>query len=316
MPVEAHTAALLAQIADLDGPKIHESTVADARQMMVASLPDVPQVPVARVEDRTIEGPRGAIALRLYWPEHSDDSSSGPLALHVFFHGGGWVVGNLDTHDEICRELCSGAGLLVVSVDYRLAPEHPFPAGLEDCYAAVCWASSHATELGARSDAVSIGGDSAGANLAAAVAIMARDRKGPELAFQLLAYPVTDQAMDTASYRDYADGYLLSRDLMDWFWSHYCPQPSDRTDPLASVLKAPNLNGLPSALIMTAQYDPLRDEGEAYGERLKGAGVGVQLHRLDGLIHGFLSQVGYIKAARSALRVAVDTLREAHEGFI
>jgi len=232
--------------------------------------------------------------------------------VHVHFHGGGWVIGDLDTHDRDCREICVGADCIVVAVDYRLAPEHIFPAAPEDCYASLCWATANLDSLGASPGPVSVGGDSAGGNLAAAVALMARDRNGPAIAMQLLIYPVTDATMESVSYRDNADGYLLSRTMMSWFWDHYCPDLALRADPLASPITAEDLSGLPPALVMTAEFDPLRDEGEAYAERLIAAGVEVEVRRFDGLVHGFFSQAGMIEAAREGVDLAVKALRKAH----
>jgi acetyl esterase len=253
-----------------------------------------------------IEGPAGAIPVRIYRP------SAVPAPVHVHFHGGGWVIGDLDTHDRDCREICVGADCIVVAVDYRLAPEYIFPAAPEDCYASLCWAAANLDNLGALPGPVSVGGDSAGGNLAAAVALMARDRNGPAIAMQLLIYPVTDAKMESQSYRDNADGYLLSRTMMSWFWDHYCPDLALRADPLASPITAEDLSGLPPALVMTAEFDPLRDEGEAYAERLMAAGVDVEVRRFDGLVHGFFSQAGIIEAAREGVDLAVKALRKAH----
>jgi acetyl esterase len=197
-------------------------------------------------------------------------------------------------------------------VDYRLAPEHIFPAAPEDCYAALCWATANKGLLGGLPGPVSVGGDSAGGNLAAAVALMARDRNGPAIAMQLLIYPVIDATMESESYRDNADGYLLSRTMMAWFWDLYCPDVDLRADPLASPITAEDLSTLPPALVMTAEFDPLRDEGEAYAQRLKAAGVEVEVRRFDGLVHGFFSQAGIIEAAREGVDLAVKALRKAH----
>ena len=311
-------------------PALNELHVDQARAMVIAGIPDVPETQIGSVEDRIISGrdypydgsdlpcakpaSAGDIPIRIYHPTREQSHAIDKPPVLVYFHGGGWVLGNLDTHDEICRELCAGAGYIVVSVDYRLAPEHPFPAGLNDAYAALCWVSKHLSELGARQDhrALNIGGDSAGANFAAAVCMMADNQNAaysPNIAFQLLSYPVTDGRMAMPSYEQNAEGYILSKAMMDWFWAHYCPDESQRHHPLASLLHVEELSGLPPALIMTAEYDPLRDEGEAYAQRLKEAGVKVQVERLDGLIHGFLSQIGYIPATRKGIELAVNALR-------
>jgi acetyl esterase len=306
MPLEPTTAAMLEQFAAADAPPMSALPPEAAREMYKAMQPPAPEIEIGAVEDRSIPGPAGTIDLRIYRPE-----GPGPFPLHLHYHGGGWVIGDLDTHDADCRELCRGAGCVVVAVDYRLAPEHAFPAAPEDCYAATRWAVDNAEALGARPGPISVGGDSAGGNLAAAVALMARDRGGPEIALQLLVYPVTDATMDTASYVDNAEGYLLTRDSMEWFWNHYCPAES-RTDPLASPLKAEDLAGLPPAVVMTAEFDPLRDEGQAYADRLRDAGVEVEYRCFDGLIHGFFSQARMIPAARAGVDMAVEALRRAH----
>jgi acetyl esterase len=306
LPLESVTAAILAQRAESGLPEYHQLPVAESRAIYteISSVP--PTVEVHRVEDLSIEGPNGDIPVRIYRP------SDQPAPVHVHLHGGGWVIGNLVTHDADCREICVASGCIVVAVDYRLAPEQPFPAGLEDCYAAACWASTQGAELGAKSGPISIGGDSAGANLATAVALMARDRSGPEFALQLLLYPITDHSMSTVSYRDNAEGYLLTETMMRWFWGHYCDDPEQRKNPLVSPLLAPDLSGLPPTLLLTAEFDPLRDEGEAYGERLAAAGVEVEMRRYDGLIHAFFSLAGFIEAAREAVDQVGAALRRAH----
>ena len=306
MPLESATAAILAHIAEEGAPELYEMAIAESRSMYREMQPDLPEIVVHSVEDLMIDGPDSAIPVRIYRP------SAAPAPVHVHFHGGGWVIGDLETHDRDCREICVGADCIVVAVDYRLAPEHIFPAAPEDCYAALCWASANLDSLCALPGAVSVGGDSAGGNLAAAVALMARDRNGPAIAMQLLIYPVTDATMESGSYRDNADGYLLSRTMMSWFWDHYCPDLALRADPLASPITAEDLTGLPPALIMTAEFDPLRDEGEAYAERLIAAGVEVEVRRFDGLVHGFFSQAGVIEAAREGVDLAVKALRKAH----
>jgi acetyl esterase len=230
----------------------------------------------------------------------------------VYFHGGGWVLGSLATHDGICRSLAAGAGCVVVSVDYRLAPEHRYPAAAEDCYAATQWCAAHAAELGADGSRVAVGGDSAGGNLSAVVAQMARDRGGPPLVFQLLIYPVTDAARDTQSYRENAEGYLLTAGDMAWFWNHYLGDARARgAEAYASPIRAASLAGLPPALVITAEFDPLRDEGEAYGAALESAGVAAKVTRYDGMIHGFFGLGAMIDRANSAVQEAAGTLRIA-----
>ena len=261
---------------------------------------------VAKVENRTIPGPAGEIPIRVYTPHER-----GPLPGLVYFHGGGFVLCNLDSHDGICRSLANAAGCVVVSVDYRLAPEHPFPAAPEDCYAATQWVAKNGSELGIDVARLAIGGDSAGGNLTAVTALMARDRGGPVLRFQLLVYPVTDCAFDTASYRENAEGYLLTTGMMRWFWEKYLADPKQGAEAYASPLRAQNLAHLPPGLCITAGYDPLRDEGEAYAERLRKAGVVVETIRYPGMFHGFFGMTAQLDAARAAVAEAGAALRAA-----
>ncbi|MCX2982171.1 alpha/beta hydrolase [Halieaceae bacterium IMCC14734] len=241
----------------------------------------------------------GSIPVRIYRPD-----GEGPFPVLVFYHGGGFVVCDLDTHDEICRQLCAGANVLVVSVQYRLAPEAPFPAPLEDCYAATCWAAENAENYQGLASQLLVAGDSAGANFAAAVSLMARDRGTPAISRQLLIYPVTDFNFETDSYKENAEGFFLTRAMMQWFWGHYLEHPEQGSDPLASPLRA-ELSGLPPAAVITAGFDPLRDEGQAYARALEAAGVDVQLRHFPGMIHGFVTMAGLTQAA-----VAVDWLCE------
>jgi acetyl esterase len=265
--------------------------------------------PVGAVEDVQIPGHGGQIPARLYRP-----GGAGPFPLHVYFHGGGWVIGDLDSPDEYCRETCRSSHCLVLSVDYRLAPEHQFPAAIDDAYAAVCWVGENAAKLGADPNRLSVGGDSAGGNLAATTALRVRDQGGPTLCFQLLIYPVTDASFDTGSYLSNAEGYMLTRNGMAWFWDQYCPDTEQRRSPYASPMQASDLRGLPPALVITAEYDPLRDEGEAYAAALRAADVPVSARRYDGMIHGFIGLAQFIPAARPVIEHACQSLRAAHEG--
>jgi acetyl esterase len=244
--------------------------------------------------------------VRLYTPP-----GRGPFPVLVYFHGGGWVIGNIAAYDPTCRALTNAAGCVVVSVEYRLAPEHKFPAAPEDCYAALQWVATNAAAINGEPARLAIGGDSAGGNLTAVVAQMARDRGGPPLVYQVLVYPVTDYNYNTASYRENADGYLLTRDAMGWFWNHYLRSQADGSNPLASPLRAPNLRGLPPALVLTAEFDPLRDEGEAYAARLQETGVPVTLKRYDGMIHGFFSLGTVLDQGKQAMADAAAALRGA-----
>ncbi len=309
MPIDPQAKAFLDQIEALGGPALSAMPVADARQMMeaMASMRTASPPVLASVADRRLPGPGGEMPVRVYTP-----AGTAPLPLLVYFHGGGWVIGSLETHDGTCRELAAGAGCVVVSVDYRLAPEYRYPAAAEDCYAATRWCAEYAAELGVDARRIAVGGDSAGGNLAAVVAQMARDRGGPGLVLQLLVYPATDHDFRSASYRDNASGYLLTTDDMRWFWDHYLgDDPARGAEPYASPLRAASLAGLPPALVITAEFDPLRDEGEAYAHALEAAGVAAKLRRYDGMIHGFFGMGAIMDQAVAAVREATGTLRFA-----
>jgi acetyl esterase len=301
--LDADTRNVLDMLEQLGMRDIADLTPEEARDLRLSPPPPVPTA-VGGVEDRTIAGPDEDIPLRIYRPERK--SATGAL---VYFHGGGWVIGDLDSHDETCRRLCREAGVAVVAVHYRRAPETTYPGAVDDCFAATCWVADHAAELDIDPARLAVGGDSAGGNLAAAVALMARDRGHPAVCFQLLIYPVTAADFDTASYRENAEGYLLSRRAMQWFWDQYVPDTDQRREPYAAPLRAQSLAGLPPALVQTAEYDPLRDEGEAFAEALKRAGVNVQMTRYDGLIHGFFGMQDAVPAARPALAEAARALR-------
>ena len=239
---------------------------------------------VAQVEERLIPGPALPIPVRIYRP-----TGAGPFPVLVFLHTGAWILGGLDLQDPLCRRITNRAGCLVVSVDYRLAPEHPFPAALEDSFAATQWVATHAAEFGGDPHLIAVGGDSAGGNMAAVVSIMARDQGGPPLVLQMLLFPATDFRLNTPSIEEFADSYnSVSKAEMIWIIRHYLPNAADITHPLASPMLTPDLSGLPPAFIMTAEYDGLRDDGELYGQRLRAAGVPTQVSRYDGMIHDFL----------------------------
>jgi acetyl esterase len=299
--------ALLDQQAASGRPPLHRQSVTQARAFHTedaAPLNGEP-VPVAAVADRAVPGPGGDLPVRVYTPEGSP-----PFPIVVFFHGGGWVVGTLDTYDPLCRALAAAVPAVVVSVDYRLAPEHRWPAAVEDAYAATLWASRHAAELGGAQHRLAVAGDSAGGNLAAVVALGARDRGGPAIAFQLLVYPALAAAGDTGSWREYADGFYLTAAGMRWYWDHYLGG-ADGAAPDASPLRAAFLGGLPPALVVTADHDVLRDEGEAYAARLGEAGVAADVRRVEGVVHGFLRWRAVTGAADAALQEAAAALREA-----
>jgi acetyl esterase len=288
-------------------PPIERMTVEQARESIRQRTPALgPVQQVKTVEEHHVPVADGTIGVRLYRP-----SPTRPLPALVFYHGGGWVIGDLYTHDGICRAIANAAECVVASVDYRLAPERKYPAAFEDSYAALTWLAGHAPTLGVDPARLAVGGDSAGGNLAAAAALAARDRQGPRLALQLLIYPVTAHAFDTASYRENGEGYMLTREGMKWFWNHYLARPEDGQQPYASPLLARNLGGLAPALVITAEYDPLRDEGEAYAKRLAEAGVPVTITRYPGLVHGFIRMINVLDPAKRALDEVAAALRKA-----
>ncbi len=288
-------------------PATNTLSVAAARTQYQARIALMaPAADIATVTERIMQGPGGDLKLRIYRPV-----GQGPFPLLVFFHGSGFVLCSLDTHDGMCRNLCAGAQCVVVSVDYRLAPENKFPAGLDDCVFATSWVSEHAAELEGDAGRIVVGGDSAGGNLAAAAALRMRDEGGPPLLGQLLIYPVTDyHTPGTPSYSENADGYGLTRDTMVWFWDHYLNDPSEAAEPYASPLRARDLSGLPAALVVTAEYDPLRDEGEYYAVKLRAAGTPATTSRWDGMNHGFFFWVGRVDKAGDAMAKSCAWLRE------
>ena len=307
MPLDPQAQALDDAMAKLNLKPIEDSTPEEARESMRSRTAALgPFADVAAVTEHRVPVAGGEIALRLYSP-----GGAGPHPALVFYHGGGWVIGDLDTHDGVCRSLTNAAGCMVASVDYRLAPESRYPVAAEDSYAALGWIVANAARLGIDPRRVAVGGDSAGGNLSAAVALMARDRKGPALVYQALIYPVTNHSLDTPSYHENATGYVLTREAMRWFWRHYLAREEQGKEPLASPLLAPSLAGLPPALVITAACDPLRDEGEAYAARLRDAGVPVTLTRYDGMFHGFLRMTRFLDKARAAVDEIGGSLRKA-----
>ena len=307
MPLDPLVKAFLDKAAAIPRPKAWELPPVMARQSFAAMMHLIgpKDVAVGRIENFTIPGSAGGIRARAYAPI----AAVGPQPALIYFHGGGFVVGGLESHDGICRLLTAEGGFKVIAVDYRLAPEHAFPAAVDDAWAATTWAAEHTDELGGRPDALAVGGDSAGGNLAAVCALKARDI-GLPLALQLLVYPVTDADLDTSTYREFADGYFLTAYSMKWFWDHYLPE-GDRFQPDASPLRADDVSGTAPALVITAEFDPLRDEGEAYARRLEEAGVPVTLSRYDGMIHGFYRMPAVIDRANDALAESSAALRAA-----
>ncbi len=306
MPLDPQVRTILDHLEALGQPPIDQLGPEELRTAF-ARLAALGRYPEERapIEDRLIPAPTAEIPVRLYRPK-----CDSPLPAVVYFHGGGWVIGNIETHDSICQQLSTSVPAFVVSVDYRLAPEHPFPAAVEDCVAATSWVYEHAGDLGVDASRLAVAGDSAGGNLAAVVSIKARDAGGPPISFQLLVYPATDLTRALPSHKDNGEGYLLTTGGMDWFLDHYLPV-SKRKDPDASPLFADTLSGLPPALVITAEFDPLRDEGEAYADRLLESGVPARASRYKGMIHGFYSMDFVLAQATVAIEESVVALRHA-----
>jgi len=309
MPLDPQAKALFDFIGLSDLTPVEHLTPQEARTMFEAlaeARRKLAVEPVDQIRDLKIPGPAGEIPIRVYTPKIQS-----PAPTLIYFHGGGWVLGDLESHDHVCRALANNASCVVLSVDYRLAPEHKFPAAVHDSFAATQWIADLAGELGVDRSRIAVGGDSAGGNLAAVVSQIARDRGGPSIAYQLLIYPSTDMRMNMPSIDENADGPLLTKASMHWFVSHYLNSDADRTDPLASPLLASNLRGLPPAFILTAECDPLRDEGEAYGQHLREAGVPVEVQRYEGMPHGFFSFAAALDGGRRAFADATSRLRSA-----
>ena len=307
MPLDPQAQKVADALAALNLKPVEESTPVEARESMRSRTAALgPVEDVAAVADHRVPVAGGDIALRVYSP-----AGAGPHPALVFYHGGGWVIGDLVTHDGICRSLANAARCVVASVDYRLAPEHRYPVAAEDSYAGFQWVLGHAAQLGIDPRRVAVGGDSAGGNLAAVVSLMARDRGTPPPVFQALVYPVTDCDLDTPSYRENATGYVLTREGMRWFFRQYLAREEQGREPYASPLRASNLAGLPPALVQTAECDPLRDEGEAYAARLRDAGVPVTVTRYPGVFHGFLRMTNILDKAKAARDEIAGALRKA-----
>lgn len=304
MALDPQARAVIDLVIKSGRPPYHQLSPKEARQMFrdtrPASTPTPPEI--GAVQELQAEGPVGPIPLRAYRPKGVAATTRLPGL--VYFHGGGWVIGDLDTHDVLCRQLANGARCAVYSVDYRLAPEHPFPAAVDDCIAATKFVAG-------RHQRIAVGGDSAGGNLAAVVSLLARDAGAPAIAFQALLYPVTDVGAERASYERFADGYMLTRVSMRWFIDHYVGSRDAAHDWRASPLRAASLTGLPPALIVTAGFDPLRDEGEAYAQALRDAGVRVDYVCYGGMIHGFVPMGRLIETGNRAVAHVAASLREA-----
>ncbi len=297
--------------ADPDAPAMHERTPVEARAYRagLAALSG-PAPDMARVEDHTIEQEDGSFQVRVLVPIEP------PAGVIVYYHGGGWVVGSIDESDTLGRKLAERTSCAVVLVDYRLAPEHPYPVAVEDSYAALEWTAAHLDDIAGAEVPIFVAGDSAGGNLSAVMAVRARDRNGPKIAMQILIYPVTDANFDRPSYLDPENQLLLTRDSMIWFFDHYIPDVARRTEPDASPLYAEDLSGLPPAVVLTAEHDPLRDEGEEYAQKLEAAGVQVDLQRHKGQMHAFFallmlpgSERGFQQVVKA---VRAHVVRHAH----
>ncbi|MFC1419657.1 alpha/beta hydrolase [Streptacidiphilus cavernicola] len=327
MPLHPQALALREQRSRSGAPPLYTLSLAQARAADLADIRSAAGTPepVAVVEEHRIPGPGGPLPLRLYYPERPRPEGSEPgrrpFPVLLYLFGGGWTLGSPDTSDAICRSLTNAVGCVTASVGYRLAPEHPFPAALRDCEAALRRLTEHAADLRIDPDRIAVGGDSAGGNLAAALTLLVRGKGaggqrgaqdgGPVIRHQLLVYPNTDRRADTASLRDNDDPHLFNRRSVDWYWGHYLAAAADGDDPLASPLRADDLSGLPPATVITAEYDPLRDEGEQYAEALRAAGVPVLARRFAGMPHGFFAMTGRLDAAAEAQRFAAEQLREA-----
>ena len=311
MALHPQIVALIERAAAAGVRPTHELTPEEARAQIdeMSRVRDAECTAVRMVADTVIDGPDGNLTLRFYWPEVEQTELAPAI---MFFHGGGHVIGSLNSHDLVARNLCADTGYLVISVDYRLAPEHKFPAAPEDCFAANQWVAAHSCQLGVDPDRIAVAGDSAGANLAAVVAMMAREAGGPELAFQLLVYPVADFALDTPSYETYAEGAgILTAAGMKWFREHYLNSPEDRGDWRAAPLRAKDFTRLPPAHVITAECDVLHDEGVELAAALAGAGVPVTHRDYSGMMHGFYSFAPVVDDGRAAQRDAAEALRAA-----
>lgn len=318
MPLDPHCAAVLEHLSAADSPPLAETPLADARAAIrgFTALMGPPEAGVTTraytvtgpAEPAGPAGPGGPVPVVVYRPDRR-----GALPVLVYLHGGGWVLGDTALVDPVCRALANRAGCLVVSPDYRLAPEHPYPVAAEECFAVIGWVARQAATIGADATRIAVGGDSAGANLAAAVALMSRDRGGPPLALQLLVCPALDHSPGYPSYSENGEGYVLTSASMRWFWQQYLGDTAGCPAAYAAPMLAADLSGVAPAVIYTAEFDILRDEGEAYGDRLRAAGVPVEIRRYDGLTHGFFWMAGVVPAARDSLTDAGNALHRAFQ---
>jgi acetyl esterase len=308
MPLDPLAKGFLDQMAVMPGPKMFELPPDQGRLMFRAMMEMIgpKDVPVGKVENIMMPGPGGEIPLRIYTPVAA---GAEPLPVLVYFHGGGFVIGDLETHDGICRQFANEGGYRVIAVDYCLAPEHKYPAAFEDAFAAVTWIEANASQLGIDANRIAVGGDSAGGALAAEVSQMAKAKGVPKIAFQLLMFPVTQIGNETSSLREFAIGYFLDKPTLDWFFGHYIPPGTDITDPRVSPLHASEVKGLPPAYVMLGGFDPLHDEGLAYAQRLRDAGVRVDVADYADLVHCFIYMQAVLPQAHGAVTAAAKAVR-------
>jgi len=311
MALDPQVRAVIDMVVKSGRPAYHTLSPKEARQLFRETRPAATPAPpaIGRVQDLVADTDAGAVPVRIYRPSSVPDATA--LPVFVFYHGGGWVIGDLETHDVQCRQVTAEAGISVVAIDYRLAPEHKFPAAVDDAWAATRWVVANAAKLGVDPSRLAVGGDSAGGNLAAVVALMARDHGAPVIKLQVLVYPVTDVAAESRSYSDFADGYMLTRDSMRWFVAHYLKTGDDASDWRVSPLRAASHRGVAPALVVTAGFDPLRDEGAAYAERLREAGVTVDYVCYGGMVHGFMPMGRLIETGNRGLAHVAASLRDA-----
>lgn len=309
MPFHPQVQAIRDRLEAEHVPNLYTLPIEEARERDVkGAIATAGQLePVAEIHDFVIPGEAGDIACRLYKAEAERE----PLPAVVYFFGGGWSLGTLDTSDAICRMITNRARCASIAVSYRLAPENKFPAAVEDCYQGTAWVGEHADELGIDPGRIAVAGDSSGGNLAAAVTLLSRERGNPALIHQLLVYPNTDAAADTESMREVTDPHFFNVNAIKWYWGMYLGSPEDADNPLASPLRAADLSGLPPATVITAELDPLRDESELYAKRLAEAGVPAEIIRYDGMMHGFFTMVGILDTAREAVATAASRLASA-----